>query len=359
MTQPPIQIAGSIVILIMLLAISVLFYIVAYRGFKERNYYSGISTICSAFILTFFALYELIFHLFPWPYGAFFIIASILLTLIQIIPFIIKKLIWKNHPEKEVQPLHTPEKKKVISLREEIIRKSFHLVGILVPIGYYWAFPFINKIIIQIITSSKGLPLYERLWGEISTYPYFLNDLSTSGEFIYFTLWSGLIFMIVVDLIRLFSKPKYTIFPRLLNSILRAKEYKSIGPQVLLVLGAVVSFFLAKIGLYPYEVAVSASFTACLADGLVAVLGRRIGKHKVSIMGDEKSIEGFVVGFISSYLLSMIILGPFYALFVAVIFLLIDIFTIPIADNLLNPILLSIGVWGLQLVFKIPLGWGL
>jgi hypothetical protein len=53
----------------------------------------------------------------------------------------------------------------------------------------------------------------------------------------------------------------------------------------------------------------------------------------------------------------MIILGPIYALGAAVVFIIIDSIPLPIADNLLNPIFLSLGVWGFQILLKIPLGW--
>jgi dolichol kinase len=162
----------------------------------------------------------------------------------------------------------------------------------------------------------------------------------------------------VYDFVRIFSSPDYSIFRNLLKSVLREKEVISVGPQVLLVLGALTSFFGATIGLYSYEIAVSATLTACIADGFVAVLGRRFGKHKIHVFtGEEKSIEGFIIGFISSYLCSMIIIGPFYALFAAIIFVLLDIFSSHIADNLLNPIFLALGVWVVSVIFNIPIGW--
>ncbi len=275
----------------------------------------------------------------------------------QIVFAIIRKKKLDKNPDEIVKFGY--KNKGSISFKDELIRKTFHLAGILVPIGFYWVFPLISNLIYKIITLPGGQTFYELFWGDIINYPYTLNDPMAGGDFIYFTLWCGLMFMFAFDFIRIFMNPEYSIFHRLLKSVLREKEYVSVGPQVLLVFGAVLSFFFAKIGWYSYEVAVSATFTACIADGLVAVLGRRFGKHKVNIFnGGEKSIEGFFVGFISAYLCSMIIIGPVYAVFAAIIFVIIDVFTIPIADNLLNPILLSLGVWGISLILNFPIGWG-
>jgi dolichol kinase len=293
--------------------------------------------------------------LFPWPYGPHFLIISAIIVSAQFIfAFVRKKKLDENNTEIEAIEY---QNKGSISFKDELKRKAFHLAGILVPVGYYWIFPLFSNTIYRIITLPGGQSFYEFFWGDVSIYPYILDDLTAPGDLIYFTLWCGLMFMFAFDFIRIFLNPEFSIFHRLLKFVLRKKEYGSVGPQVLLVLGAVVGFFFAKIGWYSYEIAVSAAFTACIADGLVAVLGRRYGKHKVNILNGEKSVEGFIFGFVSAYLCSMIILGPIYAIFAAIIFVLIDIFTIPIADNLLNPILLSIGVWGISLILNIPVGW--
>ncbi len=357
MTNPSIELVWSIVLFIILLGASSLLCIISYRGFKQRNMYSGFSTIASALLLAFFAFYEILHGLFPWPYGPYFFIISAILVSIQIVFWLVRKRIVDKNPDKiEIKDTNIKGK---FSLKQEIIRKSFHLAGILVPVGFFWVFPLISNLILKIITTPGGQAFYEYLWGDISNYPYIIDDPTVSGELIFFTLWCCLMFMLAFDFIRIFASPEYSIFLRLLKYMLREKEYLSAGPQVLIVLGAVASFFFAKIGWCSYEIAVSATFTACIADGIVAVVGKRFGKYKVrSSNGSDKSIEGFVIGFICAYLCSMVILGPIYAIFAAVIFVLLDIFTAPIADNLLNPIFLTVGVWGFTFLFNIPIGWG-
>ena len=357
MTNSSIVLVWSIILCVLLLSTSGMLGVISYRGFKNRNLYGGISSLICALLVIFYAIYEIFGGLFPWPYGPHFLIISAVIVGFQIVYAIVRKKKLDRNQDEIEQNYY--ENKGPISFKDEVIRKAFHLLGILVPVGFYWVFPLISNLIYNIISLPGGQTFYELLWGNIANYPYILNDPAVGGELIYFTLWFMLMFMFAFDFIRIFTHPEYAIFNRMLKSALREKEYVSVGPQVLLVLGAVTSFFFAKIGWYSYEVAVSATFTACIADGLVAVFGKRYGKHKVNILnGGEKSIEGFVVGFISAYLCSMIIIGPVYAVFAAIIFVVIDIFTIPIADNLLNPILLSLGVWGISLILNFPIGWG-
>ncbi|MHA1109463.1 MAG: hypothetical protein ACTSRE_00055 [Promethearchaeota archaeon] len=357
MTNSSIELVWSILLCLILLVSSGTLFVISYRGFRNRNLYSGVSSLSCALLIIFFAIYEIIYGLFPWPYGPHFLIVSVIIVSFQFVFAILRKKKLDKNPD-EIKKLDY-ENKGSISFKDELIRKSFHLAGILVPVGFYLVFPLISNLIYNIITLPGGQAFYEFFWGDIAFYPYILNDTVAPGDFIYFTLWCGLMFMFAFDFIRIFINPEYSIFHRLLKSVLRKKEYISVGPQVLLVLGAVFSFFCAGVGWYSYEIAVSSTFTACIADGLVAVFGKRFGKHKINIFnGGEKSIEGFIFGFVSAYLCSMIIIGPVYAVFAAIIFVLIDIFTLPIADNLLNPILLSLGVWGISLLLNFPIGWG-
>ena len=357
MVNSSIELVWNVFTSLFILGSASLFIMISYRGFKERNLHSGFSTLATALLITSFGIYEIIVGLFPWPFGPHFLIFSLVIVGIQtLFLFIRKKNIQKdtNDPSS-----YNGISNGDFSFKHELIRKLFHLAGILVPLGYYWIIQLINQLIIKIIETPGGQVFYEFFWGSISTYPYLLDDLNSSGEFLYFILWCALIFTVIFDFVRIYTKPQYSIFRVLLRTVLREKELISVGPQVLLVLGATVSFFGATLGWYSYEIAVSAVFTACISDGFVAVLGKRFGKHKVRMFnGEEKSIEGFVIGFIVTYLCSMIILGPFYALFAAIIFVLLDVFPIPIADNLLNPIFLTLGVWVMSLIFNIPIGWG-
>jgi dolichol kinase len=97
---------------------------------------------------------------------------------------------------------------------------------------------------------------------------------------------------------------------------------------------------------------------ACFSDALAAIFGRFYGKHKVKCVGgDVKSIEGFIAGTSSAFLISLIFLGPVYALMAALIFFLLDYFPTYIADNILNPIVIIVAIHLGIFLFGIPIGW--
>ena len=99
-------------------------------------------------------------------------------------------------------------------------------------------------------------------------------------------------------------------------------------------------------GLVHILVLTTGILVACFSDALAALIGRRYGKHKVTcIGGDIKSVEGFIAGSGSAFLIGFIILAnPIYALIGAIIFFLLDYFPIIIADNILNPIAITLGI---------------
>jgi dolichol kinase len=69
-----------------------------------------------------------------------------------------------------------------------------------------------------------------------------------------------------------------------------------------------------------------------------------------------KSFEGFVAGIGSAYLIGLICVGPIYAIISTLIFFIIDYFPTIIADNLLNPILITIGIQLSVVLFGLPIG---
>ena len=112
------------------------------------------------------------------------------------------------------------------------------------------------------------------------------------------------------------------------------------------------------IGVYPVGIAMAAALVACFADAAAALVGRRHGKRKVTCPGGHvKTVEGFLVGTGSAFLIALIFIGPVFALIAAGIFFLLDFFPNPIADNLSNPILISLGLWAVWILTGLPVGW--
>ena len=340
-----------------------MFY-VAKKGYKTNNHYGGSSTLVCGILFLVFGFYNLFFGFFPFPYMGFMIwwIGMIFIVYVGfalIIKNVIKKLDKeklnsensKNSRLKKYVILMTKENpyKKEISIKMEIVRKSFHLAGILFVLayfGFFFLFPItriINDTVIIFIKESEWF--YGLLWGSIHDYPYSKGDFQAVVDLTLFGLIGTLVFAIISEFIRIFWGPEYSIFHFLTKAILRDKEYNAFGAHIYLITGIIFSYMLYFIGMVHILTVTVAVLISCFSDALAALIGRKYGNHKVKcIGGDIKSIEGFIAGTGSAFLIGLIVLGPIYALIAALIFFILDFFPTIIADNLLNPILITIGI---------------
>jgi dolichol kinase len=244
----------------------------------------------------------------------------------------------------------------------EAVRKSFHLAGILILLcffGFFFIPPLTQMVNENVLSYSQETEsLYNILWGDLKDYPYKKRDFQAVIDITAFILIASLVFMIVPDLIRILWGPEYSILNLLTKPVLRNKELNSLGPQIFLLTGIIFSYTLYMIGFVHFLVVFTGISIACFSDGLAAVVGRFYGKHKVHcIGGNVKSIEGFIAGTSSAFIIGLILLGPIYAIFAAFIFFLLDYFPSVIADNILNPILIIIGITVSILLLGLPIGW--
>ncbi|MBN1801264.1 MAG: hypothetical protein JW891_07140 [Candidatus Lokiarchaeota archaeon] len=360
--------------------LAILAVIVARKGYASKNIYGGTSTLICGILFGFFGIYNLVHAILPYPFNGFMvwwvgIICLIYMLYALLINKTIKKIELEQSRDYEFDSnklsrlkryivlirKENPYQKK-ISLKMEAIRKSFHSTGLLVLIAYYGLLfippltQMVNEGLITYITQVGAF--YSSLWGDIGLYPYVPGDFNAVIDLTMFALIAALFFMMLSDLIRILWGPEYSIFSLLTKSVLRNKEFNAFGPQIHLICGSIFSYLLYMMGLIPATLAFSAITVSCFSDALAALIGRKYGRHQITcIGGDVKSIEGFIAGAGSAFLFALFFVGPFYALLVALIFFLLDYFPIVIADNILNPIAISI-VLGLVSVFiPIPIGF--
>jgi dolichol kinase len=337
--------------------------------------------VCGLFFIA-FGLYDIFFKYFPYPYNGFIvwwigIVLGVNLTFSMFINWEIKKI--QSEMRKSTN-LKNPNQKKSyirkfleinikknpyqesISLNMEAVRKSFHLTGILILLcffGFFFIPPIAQMVNDNVLSYSKETEsLYNALWGDLKDYPYEKGDFQAVIDITGFTLICSLIFMIVPDLIRILWGPEYSILNLLTKAVLRNKEFNSLGPQIFLLTGIIFSYTLYMIGFIHFLVVFTGISIACFSDGLAAVVGRFYGKHKTHCIGGNiKSIEGFIAGTSSAFIIGLILLGPIYAIIAAFIFFLLDYFPSVIADNILNPILIIIGIKISIVCLGLPIGW--
>ncbi|MHA2289182.1 MAG: phosphatidate cytidylyltransferase, partial [Promethearchaeota archaeon] len=244
-----------------------------------------------------------------------------------------------------------------IPFRMEIIRKSFHLSGFLLLVAYYGVASLVNDGIIVMIHQIE--PAYNFLWGDLSTYPFIFGDFHSAVEITMFALIAALAFAIISDIIRIVWGPEYSIFNFLTKSMLRNKEKNAAGPQIYIITGFIFSYMLYMAGIIPdVRVFFAGILIACLSDASAALIGRRFGKHKITLRHNEvKSIEGFMAGVSVAYIIGLVFVGPVYAIMGAVVFFLTDYLPAFTADNILNPIFIPIGIQLMVFLVGLPVGW--
>jgi dolichol kinase len=244
-----------------------------------------------------------------------------------------------------------------IPFRMEIIRKSFHLSGFLLLLAYYVIASLVNDGIIVMIHQIE--PAYNFLWGDLSTYPFSIGEFRAVVEIIMFALIAALAFAIISDIIRIVWGPEYSVFNFLTKSMLRNKEKNAAGPQIYIMTGFIFSYMLFMAKIIPdIRVYFAGILIACLSDASAALIGRRFGKHKITLRNnDVKSIEGFIAGVVVAYIIGLVLVGPVYAIMGAIVFFLTDYLPSLTADNILNPIFIPIGIQLMVVLVGLPVGW--
>ncbi len=353
------------------------------KGYKLKNRYGGISTFLCGVCFIIFGYFNSVVKFFVYPYNGFMVWWIGITLLINYLFFrMIKKEIKKTEMKSENSLIGNENKSLIrryvermtkmnpysekITIRMELIRKSFHLTGFLLVLAYF-GLPFLYPVtriisdgVIELINNLG--PTYTIFWGDLSLFPFTIGDpISNQSAVIYLTMMAligALMFGIISDLIRIIWGPEYSVFNFLTRSMLRNKEKNAAGPQIYIITGFIFSYMLFMVNLVDILAVFSGILIACFSDAAAAIIGRRYGKHKVKVRSkDIKSVEGFLAGTVVAYVIGLILVGPVYAIIGAVIFFITDYFPKFTADNLLNPIFIPIGIQLFIIILGLPVGW--
>ncbi|MFW9938922.1 MAG: hypothetical protein ACFFD5_14835 [Candidatus Thorarchaeota archaeon] len=362
--------------------LAILMFFIARKGYRSDNQYGCISTSLTALLFIVFGYFNSIRPFFPFPYSGFFvwwigfniIFNAIFFWMIKRVK---KKISLKKGNINDKMGINEKESileryilrmtkenpyREDISLKMEYIRKSFHLMGLLILVAYYGFFfiPPVTQLISDgvILLIQQVEPSYNFLWGNLLDFPYVMGDPRAIIDLTMMALIGSLVFALVSDVIRIIWGPEYSVFNFLTKSMLRNKELNAAGPQIYIITGFVFSYMLYMIGLIDISVFFAGIIIACLSDASAALIGRKYGKHKIKFRKRGlKSLEGFLAGTIVAYLIGLIFVGPIYAIIGAIIFFVTDYFPTYIADNILNPIFIPIGIQLFILLLGLPVGW--
>ena len=356
-----------------------LMYYIGVKGYRAKNSYGGISSILCGVCYLIFGYYNSIVGVFSYPWMGFMVwwigitlVANLIFT--TIIRVDIKRMgretdnsengvkkdsILRRYINRMTQ--QNPYKDD-IPFKMEIIRKSFHLSGLLLLIAFFGFLTLppitslVNDAIINMLQQFE--PSYNFFWGDLINYPFGFGEFQAVVEITMFALIGALAFTIVSDIIRIVWGPEYSIFNFLTKSMLRNKEKNAAGPQIYIITVFIFSYMLYMAGIINIFVFFAGILIACLSDATAALIGKKYGKHKITLRNNEvKSVEGFVAGVGLAYIIGFILVGPVYALMGALIFFLTDYLPAVTADNILNPIFIPLGIQFLVFLLGFPIGW--
>jgi len=221
---------------------------------------------------------------------------------------------------------------KSYSLRTDFHRKIFHLL------------PGLVIIILRIF----AVEVWDGLWNAdliygITGYEYGMFLILTIG-------YAGVILFAGLDFVRLSyifeNSNVYHLLPDCLSNMLiktlKRNENYEFTKNVVLVLSLVPLLFL------PFGIFTAAALITSIGDGVASIMGVSFGRHHFP-RKSSKTIIGYISGFLASFGVSIISLWLFepyilplkmiiIALSGALVFSIIDLLSLKIDDNILNPI---------------------
>ncbi len=167
----------------------------------------------------------------------------------------------------------------------------------------------------------------------------------------------GFIFMFqIADLARLTNFYILPNWARKWYFSMRQEELETFLASTPLVLSFVPFIFA------PFPIFAAVALITTGADAMACVIGKKYGKHRLR-KNSKKTVEGFIAGGISTFLIVIIIMNLYHiwmpvgiikiflmAVIATIIFLFIDMFAKFISDNILNPILTGFGMWLIYLL---------
>ena len=221
---------------------------------------------------------------------------------------------------------------KSYSLRTDFHRKIFHLL------------PGLVIIILRIF----AVEVWDGLWNAdliygITGYEYGMFLILTIG-------YAGVILFAGLDFVRLSyifeNSNVYHLLPDCLSNMLiktlKRNENYEFTKNVVLVLSLVPLLFL------PFGIFTAVALITSIGDGVASIMGVSFGRHHFP-KTSSKTIIGYISGFFASFGVSLFALWLFepyllplkiiiMALSGAIVFLSIDLLSLKIDDNILNPI---------------------
>jgi dolichol kinase len=262
----------------------------------------------------------------------------------------------------------------------EISRKIYHVVILIVIVCYlfvgYTTLDAIYNFALHNLPQPPQMPPPEQIMDFIVD-PLILEFRAGHLLMLMAVAWIFII-LLFTDIVRI---KRYRYYPiKMLAKIYRDKERLVLAPHVYLTTGILFALVLSdSIASYIGDPVISPHIivmtlvVSALADAVATIIGITKGKHHLKGGKGKKTWEGLIAGVIAAFFLGMISyiiimlvhppeVPPYggtigqaivFSLVGAAVIGLIDFFSppIPVSDNLLNPVIMSLALWGVYFLF--------
>lgn len=330
-------------------------------SWKERGNhpYRYISSFLSGILSLFIGITVPAFQIVPYPYIGYASWWTGVWILICYIHYLkVKREMNPSTTRNDARKDHDSKQgKDGLEKKNEWARKAFHLAGFLVIASYFLVSPLVAPLI-KLAVNQSGIA-YTSIWGPIEHFHEFATLTEASIYLTLFALMATSILVSLVDLTRIIHGEEYSLIKLIegrFGKILRDKERGIPGAEIFIAYSSTAAWIIS-IFFYPAVpramfIGIGCIMISTLADAVAAIVGKSIGKRVLERPFDQvKTVEGLIAGGVSSFLIGVVFMNWYLALIAAGIFVLIDYLSPPVSDNIINPIILTVTINAISLLF--------
>ncbi len=215
-----------------------------------------------------------------------------------------------------------------MELKKEVLRKSLHLTGLLIPASY--------------ILFGKELTI---LFISLAIVAFFIIEPYRISRDTAKKIIEGIRPILKDEAFRIVSRTIESL-DRKIREIAREEERMCIGAHIYFSISS-----LLVILFFPTNIAIGAITAATVGDAMAAVIGMRWGTHRFR---NSKSLEGSIAFFFSAFLSFLFFVSWPYALLGAAMGAVAEFYNLPPNDNFSNQLVMAFVVYLAFMIQALP-----
>ena len=202
-----------------------------------------------------------------------------------------------------------------MSIKSEVLRKSLHLAGLLIPVSYV----YFGKELTLLFTAITIVAFF-------MIEPYRISRDTTKR------IIEGIRPLFTEDVFKVISRGFEKVDAKI-REITRKEEENCIGAHIYFAVAALINVMI-----FPMELAIATIIVATISDALAAIVGKSLGKHRFK---NSKSLEGSAAFFLSALAIFYFYVPFWYAVWGAFVGTIVEFFNVPPNDNFSNQLAMS------------------